>query len=40
MVKAVSLPFFRPMVLADAAMLPNTANIQAQFQSFVLVTVF
>jgi len=40
MINAVSLPFFCLTVLADAAMLPNTANIQDQFQSFVLVTVF
>jgi len=31
---------FCPMVLTDAAMLPNTANIQTQFQSFMLVIVF
>jgi len=40
MINTVSLPFFCPMVLAAAAMLLNAANIHAQFQNFVLVTVF
>jgi hypothetical protein len=31
---------FCPMVLTDAALLPNTASIQAQFQSFTLVIIF